>query len=146
MSQLHDSRFMRGFYLVLGMVALLLGGLGIVLPLLPTTPFVLLAAGCFARSSKTFHDWLLRNRVAGPLIEEWHEYRAMPRRAKHWAYALMILSFGSSILMMASPWHRIMLIALGCVLGFFLWRVPVRELSASVDQEETENQPGHFRE
>lgn len=137
---------MRGFYLVLGMVALLLGGLGIVLPVLPTTPFVLLAAGCFARGSKPFHDWLLGNRIAGPLIREWREYRAMPRRAKHWAYTLMILSFGSSILVMASPWHRIMLIVLGGVLGFFLWRVPVRELSGSADQEETRNQPGIFRE
>lgn len=127
MPQLHDSRLARGLYFGLGLAALALGGLGVVLPVLPTTPFILLAAACFARSSERFHDWLIHHRITGPLIREWREYRAMPRRAKRWAYALMVLSFGSSILWMDFLWHRIMLLVLGTVLGYFLWRVPVRE-------------------
>jgi uncharacterized membrane protein YbaN (DUF454 family) len=51
----------------------------------------------------------------------------MPRRAKRWAYALMVLSFGSSILLMESAWHRAMLAVLGMILAWFIWRVPVRE-------------------
>ncbi len=128
MVRLHDSPLVRGLYLGLGIFALILGALGVVLPLLPTTPFVLLAAACFARSSESFHERLLAHRVVGPMIIEWHQHRAMSRQVKRWAYLLMILSFGSSILLMDATWHRVMLAVLGAVLGFFLWRVPVREL------------------
>jgi hypothetical protein len=125
----HDSRWVRLFCLGVGFAALALGLVGIVVPVLPTTPFILLAAACFARSSLRFHDALLRHRVMGPLIQEWQTYRAMPRHAKRVAYTLMLVSFGSSILLMDSVWHRLMLAALGLVLLFFLWRVPVRELA-----------------
>ncbi len=124
----HDSRLVRLFCLGAGIVALLLGIAGIVLPLLPTTPFILLAAACFARGSVHFHDWLLGQRIAGPIIREWRTHRAMPRRAKRAAYVLMLLSFGASILFLDLLWHRLMLAALGLTLAFFLWRVPVREL------------------
>ncbi|MBI1235333.1 MAG: DUF454 family protein [Alphaproteobacteria bacterium] len=72
----------RIFWVLLGSSALALGTLGIFLPLLPTTPFVLLAAYAFARSSNPVHDWLLRHRIFGPLIETWRRYGAISRRAK----------------------------------------------------------------
>lgn len=125
----HDSRWVRLFCLGAGVVALALGLIGIVVPVLPTTPFVLLAAACFARASARLHAALLGHRVLGPIIHEWQEYRAMPRRAKRFAYGLMLVSFGTSILLMESVWHRLMLAALGLGLTFFLWRVPVRELT-----------------
>lgn len=87
---------------------------------------MLLAAACFARSSDRLHDWLLANRVIGPLIREWREHRAMPRRAKRVAYLMLLASFGTSILSMDSAWHRLMLAGLGVVLGIFLWRIPTR--------------------
>lgn len=126
----HDSRWVRWLCLGAGFAALGLGIVGIVLPVLPTTPFVLLAAACFAKSSIRFHAWLHNHRIAGPLLREWHEHRAMPRAAKRAAYGLMALSFGTSILLMQSVWHRLMLAGLGLVLLYFLWRVPVRELDA----------------
>lgn len=126
MSRLHDSRLMRGFFLVLGLVALLLGVLGIFLPVLPTTPFILLAAACFARGSTRLHDWLLAHRVTGSIIREWQEHRSMPPGIKPWAFLLMAVSFGFSIFMMESGWHRLMLAAIALVLAIFLWRVPVR--------------------
>lgn len=132
-TRLHDSRWVRLFCLGAGIAALLLGIIGILLPLLPTTPFILLAAACFARSSLRFHDWLLNQRIAGPIIREWQTHRAMPRRAKRAAYLLMLLSFGSSILFLDLLWHRLMLAALGLILTFFLWRVPVRELPETGD-------------
>lgn len=127
MHRLHNSRLVRTLCLAAGFCALGLGLAGIVLPLLPTAPFILLAATCFAKSSIRFHDWLLNQRIAGPIIREWQTHRAMPRRAKRLAYLLMALSFGSSILVMASHWHRLMLAILGLVLLAFLWRIPVRE-------------------
>ncbi|MBU0592149.1 MAG: YbaN family protein [Pseudomonadota bacterium] len=125
-SRLHDSRLMRAVFLGLGIVALLLAVAGIFLPMLPTTPFVLLAAACFARGSEYLHDKMLAHRIAGPIIREWHEHRSMPPGVKPWAFLLIGLSFGASILLMETPWHRAMLAAIGIVLAFFLWRVPVR--------------------
>jgi len=127
----HDSRLVRLACLIAGGVALALGLIGIVVPLLPTTPLVLLAAACFARSSVRLHDAMLGHRVIGPIIREWQTHRAMPRRAKRFAYGLMLLSFGSSMVLMPSHWHRLLLGGVGLVLLFFLWRVPVREIPLS---------------
>ncbi|MBA2659095.1 MAG: YbaN family protein [Nitrosospira sp.] len=125
--RLHDSRLMRSLYLAVGFAAVILAVAGVVLPVLPTTPFLLLAAACFARSSKRFHDLLLANRIAGPIIQEWVEYRSIRRQVKRWVYLLMALSFVSSILLMSSVWHQIMLAVLGIVLTLFIWRIPVRK-------------------
>lgn len=122
----YDSPVIRTLYLGMGIMALVFAVLGALLPVLPTTPFVLLAAACFARGSPRLHDWLLANRYAGPIIREWEEHRSMPPGIKPWAFALMALSFGASILTMSSPWHRLMLLGLAIVLGYFLWRIPVR--------------------
>lgn len=129
--RLHDSRLMRTLYLAVGFVAVILAVVGIVLPVLPTTPFLLLAAACFARSSKRFHDRLLANRIAGPIIHEWVEHHSIRRQVKRWVYLLMALSFGSSILLMTSALHQIMLAVLGIVLTLFIWRIPVREVNTS---------------
>ncbi len=126
MSRLPDSHLLRVLFLALGIVALLLGVLGIFLPLLPTTPFILLAAACFARGSARLHDWLLAHRVMGAIIHEWQEHRAMPPGIKPWAFLMMAVSFGFSIFMMESGWHRLMLATFAVVLAIFLWRVPVR--------------------
>jgi hypothetical protein len=80
-----------------GLVSLGLGAAGAVLPLLPTTPFLLLAAFCFARSSRRLHNWLLRHRQFGSLIEAWRRERAIPRRAKIAAYLSMACVFGLSV-------------------------------------------------
>ena len=131
LTRLHDSRLVRSLYLTAGFVALILGVVGIVLPVLPTTPFVLLAAACFARSSRHFHDKLLTNRITGPIIREWMEHRSIPRRVKRWVYLLLGLSLGSSILVMPSVWHQGMLVLLGVILIAFVWRIPVREPDAN---------------
>ncbi|MBA3755366.1 MAG: YbaN family protein [Nitrosomonas sp.] len=128
---LHDSPFVRAMYLGAGFLALFLGALGVVLPILPTTPFVLLAAACFARGSERFHQKLLANRIAGPIIREWRIYHSIPHRAKRWAYFLMALSFGSSILIVPEVWQKIMLVGIGSTLAFYIWRIPVRETDVS---------------
>ncbi|TSA22515.1 MAG: DUF454 domain-containing protein [Betaproteobacteria bacterium] len=126
MTTLHDSPWLRGLFLALGFIALGLAILGVFLPILPTTPFVLLAAALFARGSARLHGYLLRHRLFGPLIHDWNEHRSMPQGIKPWAFLLLAISIGSSIWALATPWHRLMLLALGVGLAFFLWRVPVR--------------------
>ena len=72
----------RALWLLLGMVAVGLGAVVVVLPLLPTTPFLLLAAFAFARSSERWHQWLVNHQIFGPLIEDWNRYGAISRSAK----------------------------------------------------------------
>ena len=124
----HDSRMVRILYLTLGIASLVLAVLGVVLPVLPTTPFILLAAACFARSSERFHDRLLSNRFAGPIIREWREHRSIPLRIKRWIYLMMVISFGSSILFLPQPWQQLMMAILGIILLIFIWRIPVRDM------------------
>jgi len=114
-------------YLAAGFVALILAAAGVLLPILPTTPFVLLAAACFARSSKHFHEKLLAHRIAGPIIRDWVQYRSIRRQVKRWVYFLLALSFSSSILMMPTLWQKVMLGVLGVILAAFIWRIPVRD-------------------
>lgn len=118
---------MRAAFLVLGVAALLLGVIGIFLPILPTTPFILLAAACFARGSQRVHQWLLAHRVTGAIVRDWEEHRSIPKGVKPWALVMMAVSFGISIAILNVTWHRIMLATLAVVLAFFLWRIPVRD-------------------
>jgi hypothetical protein len=88
----------RTLWLLIGLTSLALGIAGVVLPLLPTTPFVLLSAYCFARSSPRLHDWLLSHRLFGPLIRNWEQHRAISPRAKLLAVLSMAAVVGISVL------------------------------------------------
>lgn len=84
---------MRHVYLVLGLAFVALGFIGVFLPVLPTTPFLILAAACFARSSPRLEHWLLSHPRFGPLLRAWREHRAIPRKAKLMAFAGTSLGF-----------------------------------------------------
>lgn len=127
------STLVRTLYLAAGIMALILGLLGVVLPILPTTPFVLLAAACFARSSERFYNALLNHHLAGPIIADWRQHRAMRRTTKRWAFLTMALSFGTSLLMVQTTWQRVLLLVLAVVLACFIWRVPVRQAVPAAD-------------
>ncbi|MCW6032189.1 DUF454 family protein [Pantoea sp. JK] len=115
----------RILLLSLGWLAIVLGTLGIVLPLLPTTPFVLLAAWCFARSSPRFHHWLLWKSPFGRYIRHWQQHRAMPPGAKTRAMLLIVITFSVSIYLVNLLWVRILLGVMLCMLLLFMWRIPV---------------------
>ncbi len=114
----------RPLFLALGFIALTLGFIGVFLPVLPTTPFVLVAAFAFARSSKKHHQWLLRHKYYGPLISNWQKHGVIRPRAKWTAVALILLLGGSSILILdASPYVKFSLVIFfGCVIRFILTR------------------------
>lgn len=121
-----SAKLVRSLYFLAGVVAMLAGAIGLVLPLLPTTPFVLLAAACFARSSERVYQAMLRHRLLGPILYDWRTHGAMKRQTKRWAGLVMVLSFGASIWVVPSLWHRGMLLVIAAILGYFIWRVPVR--------------------
>lgn len=87
----------RATWFVTGVVAMSLGFVGIFLPLLPTTPFLLLAALCFARSSPALHDWLIHHPRLGPPITDWRAHRAISRKAKIAAAAMLVFALGTGI-------------------------------------------------
>ncbi|CBL44059.1 Protein of unknown function DUF454 [gamma proteobacterium HdN1] len=110
----------------LGTAFLLLGGIGLLLPLLPTTPFVLLAAACFARSSPRAHRWLLENRWFGPLIQDWEQRRCIPLKVRNLSLTMMT-GFGavSILFLIHALWLKLLgvaLIAIGCTV---VMRLPV---------------------
>jgi uncharacterized membrane protein YbaN (DUF454 family) len=76
----------------LGIVLVALAVLGIFLPVLPTTPLLLLALACFAKSSEKLHDWLLSHKTLGPPIRQWHETRSIPGKAKVIAIITIFIS------------------------------------------------------
>ncbi len=93
----------RAAWFALGAASRALGALGVVVPLLPTTPFVLLAAFAFARSSARWHAWLIEHRVFGPMIYNWRAHGAINRSAKITATLAMIAVLGMSFLLRAPP-------------------------------------------
>lgn len=119
----------RLFLSGLGWLFVGLAALGALLPVLPTTPFLLLSAWCFARSSPRFHSWLLYRSWFSAYLQYWHQYRAMPPGAKWKAVSLLIVSFGLSIYLVSLIWVRLILAAIFIALLVFFYRLPVVDLS-----------------
>ncbi len=116
---------MRGFWAIAGYAALGLGIVGIALPLLPTVPFMILAAFCFARSSKRMHRWLLNHPVFGEQIRNWEERGAINRRAK-WLGSLSIAaSFGVALFLGLAPVVLAVQAAILIAVTVFIWTRPV---------------------
>jgi uncharacterized membrane protein YbaN (DUF454 family) len=119
---------LRWLLLATGFVFVGLAGLGAALPVLPTVPFLLVAAACFARSSARFYHWLLANRLFGPVIRDWRETRSIPLRAKVSAIGLVVLVGGSSVLFwVANPWVQLGVTVVLLGLIAFLLSIPTSE-------------------
>ncbi|MGY2290242.1 YbaN family protein [Pseudomonas sp. SDO528_S397] len=100
------SPLVRYALLAIGWLSVALGVIGIFLPVLPTTPFLLLAAACFARSSARFYHWLVDHPQLGPWIRDYLDGSGIPLKAKVYAIGLMWLSIGVSCYLVPSPWAR----------------------------------------
>jgi uncharacterized membrane protein YbaN (DUF454 family) len=106
----------RWLYLCLGVLFVALAVLGAFLPLLPTTPFVLLASGCFVRSSPRLAAWLRRSRLFGPLLTDWEQHRGVRLHVKVTAVTMIVLAATASLVFGAlSPALRIVLLVLAAV-------------------------------
>lgn len=109
---------------IVGMLAIVLGVIGIFLPLLPTTPFLLLAAACFARSSKGMHDWLMNHRLFGDYLCNYEAGRGIPAQAKVLALVMMWSSLAYAAWRYESLWLRVLIVMVGAGVSIYLLRLP----------------------
>ena len=116
-------------WLTLGCLSVVVGGIGVVVPGLPTTVFFVVAAACFARSNPRFEQWVLDLPSIGPLVRDHRAGLGMPRRAKVVAVAMILAASFASGLFAIDNWViGALVMALGLVgVAYVLWRVPTRE-------------------
>lgn len=127
----HRSRTVRWLLWAAGSLALGLGLLGVVLPGLPTTPFVLLAAACYAKASPRLHAWLLNHRLLGPMLRDWEQHRSLTRRTKTVAVVSMTLMVSLSIWSFRGRLiAQLMLVLLGAIGAWVVLRIPTRRPGA----------------
>jgi uncharacterized protein len=94
-----SNRFLKGLLIISGTLSLLFGLIGVFLPILPTTPFLLLAAFCYAKSSQQFYNWLIHNRLFGKYIKDYREKNGVPLKVKIFAVSFLWITILVSALL-----------------------------------------------
>ncbi|MDD2223952.1 MAG: YbaN family protein [Pseudomonas sp.] len=122
------NRTLRYLLFACGCLSVVLGVIGIFLPLLPTTPFLLLAAACFARSSKRFYLWLVLHPKLGPWVRDYLEGEGLPLKGKIWALALMWTSISFSMWIVPLFWMRIVLLLIALSVTLYIVKQKTRVL------------------
>ena len=156
MHQLVKTRVKRSsvrswLLMIAGVVSVVLGAIGVFLPLLPTTPFLLLAAACFIRSSERLYEWLIHHRWFGSYIRNYREHRAVTLRAKVVALALLWIVIGySATVVVDSWWLRLVLavVAVAVTIHLLHLRTLTRDMApppgaVEDDVSESPNQRNH---
>lgn len=117
----------RSLYFALGWLFFCLGALGALLPVLPTTPFMLLALWGFARSSTRFHGWLYNHRLFGPRLQSWHLHRVIPPVVRVGAYVSMLASLSFTAFVAGLHWAIVGATAILMLIGVvYIARCPSR--------------------
>lgn len=115
----------RAILVVLGWLSLAIGIVGIFLPILPTTPFVILAAFLFSKGSIRLHRWLVTRPYIGPAVVEWEREGVIRTRAKLWATAaIAVLFLNTLIFVPVAPWIKAVVTATGAAVLAFIWSRP----------------------
>ena len=119
------SPIKRWGWFALGWLMVALGFIGLMLPVMPTTIFLILAAACFSHSSPRFEAWLLNHRWFGPPILRWRERGAIPRKAKIFAIVSMAGGYGVMLYTVRPAWWIDLLVALGLIAcALYVWTRP----------------------
>ena len=119
-------------YKTLGIFFVGLGTVGAFLPVLPTTPFLILAASCFAKSSDKWYRWLLNNKQFGPAIRDWEEHRAISKRSRYTALTMVFIFGGYSVFFALDNIYLQLMVS--SILGygvFFICRIRSKETITS---------------
>jgi len=119
------SRFKRYLFIFLAWLFLVLAFIGMFLPILPTTPFVLLSAYLFSKSSHKLHTWIKSNKIFGPLIERWEKHGVISIRAKTLSTTMMILLFSYTVIFVpVAAAIKIIIVTIGIAVLTFIWTRP----------------------
>jgi uncharacterized membrane protein YbaN (DUF454 family) len=119
-----ENSFIRGILIIFGSIFLGIGMIGIIVPILPTTPFLLLAAACYIRSSKKCYIWLLKNKRFGPYIKNYIEDKGLPLKIKLYAIILMwSMILLTSIFFVDNIFIRILLIIIAFLVSIYLMTI-----------------------
>ena len=113
---------MRVFLVVIGATSFVLGVVGIFVPMLPTTPFLLLSAAAWVKASPQLYEWLLRHKVFGEYIRNYREHRAIPLRVKITSVSLVWLTIGYCILRVVNEWWWAQLL-MGLLAAAISWHI-----------------------
>ena len=122
-------RFARGVWLLAGLFAVAIGGIGVIVPGLPTTVFFIVAAWCFSRSSERLERWVLDLPHIGPMVRDHRAGLGMPRRAKFVSIAMIVIAVALSVTLGIDSWPiRAVVLSLGAIgVVYIAARVPTRE-------------------
>ena len=125
---LSKTPWVRKLYITLGFIFLIIGIVGLFLPVLPTTPFLLISASCFARGSQRFYLWLLNQPHLGPHINDWRKHKSLPLQTKLVAISSLWIGLSSSMyFFVPSAKLKFALALTGMAVTFYLLRIPTRE-------------------
>jgi hypothetical protein len=132
----HRSRLVRGLLVGVGIVFAGLGIAGVVLPLMPGMPFLLIAAACFAHASDRFYNWLLNHPLVGPPLHAWRNHRRIPRRVKPRAVGAVLLAFGlSTWFVLDDVLLQVLWMSLGVCVAILIAGLPSYDESMALDHE-----------
>lgn len=130
-----SSRIKKILYITVGTISLGLGTLGIFLPILPTTPFLLLTAFCYVRSSKRLYSWLINHKFFGSYIYNYMHYKAVKKRVKIGAVIFLWATIGVSIITVNNLHIRIFLLVVGITVSWHI--LSLRSLESVIKDEST---------
>jgi len=119
-SKISKSKVKRVLYYIAGTIFLALGIIGIVFPILPTTPFLLLSAACYVRSSEKAYNWLIHNKLFGKIIRDYREGRGLPIKIKVITIILLWITIFISILFITIFWVQILLIIIASLVSIHI--------------------------
>lgn len=120
--QLAGRRWARFLFVTVGVISLVLGIVGVVTPVLPTTPFILLSGYCFARGSQRFHDWILNHRYFGPIIRAFRDEKRIPLKAKILATVMIVVTMSVTWIFFVKKIYAIAAMAtVGLIVVIYIW-------------------------
>ncbi len=136
--EIHTNKFTRVLLITAGWFLVTLGVIGIFLPVMPTTIFLILAAAAFARSSEKFYNWLINNKHLGKFIRDYREHRGMPVRAKVIAILMLNIAIGySALFAVETLWVKILLFAIAVSVTIYILSIKtLRNESVKEDFQE----------
>lgn len=130
----------KGLLITVGILSVALGTVGIVVPLLPTTPLLLLAAACFVKSSDRLYAWLIGHRLFGSYIQNYREHRAVSRQTKAFTLALLWITIGYSAIAVVHSWV-VRMILLAIALGVSMHVLSLKTLGRGSGVERPDHNP-----